>query len=199
MKFFTYLGVSFNTFLTLVIGLLLILFALQIITIEHITAALYFIEGQQLAIGLIGFLFILTGFALSQSILGKIQREKTVAFTNPQGEVIVSLTAVEDLIRRIISIIPEVKDSRPTVIAGKKGISIDLRLTLRTEVNIPEFTSRLQELVRSRIQDILGVEETISIRIFVVKISVDEPRKKKEAQHQEDEPIIPFQGYGKNL
>jgi len=203
MKLFTNLIVRFYTLIILIVGLILILMpislSLQIIRPEYIAVLLNFVETQQLLMGIIGLFLVLSSFGFSQLILGKIQREKTIAFTNPQGEVIVSLSAVEDLIRRIISVIPEIKDSRPSVIAGKKGIEIDLRLILRSEVNIPEFTSRIQELIRTKIQDILGVEETIMIRVYVVKISMEEQKKKKEPQNQEEEPLIPFHGYGKNL
>lgn len=200
MRLFTYLGILFYTVVLSVFGLLLMLFALQIIQIEHITTLLYYVENQHLSVGLAGLFLILTSFGFAQLFLGKIQREKTIAFKNPQGEVTVSLGAVEDLIRRIASGISEIKDSRADVIAGKKGIEIDVRLILKSEVNIPEFTCKLQELIRTKIQDILGVEETITIRVHVVKISTVEQKRKKESQQQEEEePVVPFQGYGKKL
>lgn len=131
-------------------------------------------------------------------ILGKFQREKTIAFTTSSGEVSISLSAVEDLIRRIAAIMPEIKELRPDVIATKKGIVVDLRLVLKSEANIPELTGRLQDITRSKLQEVLGIEEQIIIKIHVAKIVSREERerKKKEPQEQQ-EPAIPFGGYGR--
>ena len=65
---------------------------------------------------------------------------------------------------------PEVKEMKPNVRAGKKGISIVNRVTLYSDINIPETTEKIQNIVKSRVQDMLGVEEPINIRVHVVKI-----------------------------
>ena len=137
-------------------------------------------------------------FISAQIILGKFQREKTIAFTTSSGQVTISLSAVEDLIRRLAGIIPEVKELRPNVVANKKGIIVEMRVVLRSEANIPELTSRLQDLTRSKIQEVLGVDEQIIIRIHVAKITHDEkdPRRKKDFE-KEDRSTIPFSGYGR--
>ena len=110
-------------------------------------------------------------FSFAQIILGKFQREKTIAFTTSAGQVTISLSAVEDLIRRLAGIIPEVKELRPNAVANKKGIIVEMRVVLRSEANIPELTSRLQDITKSKIQEVLGVDEQIIIRIHVAKIA----------------------------
>jgi uncharacterized alkaline shock family protein YloU len=65
---------------------------------------------------------------------------------------------------------------------------------LKSEVNIPEFTAQLQEMLRSRVQEVLGIEEPIIIRIHISKIvSFQENLEKKKT---EEPPTIPF-GYRK--
>jgi len=83
-------------------------------------------------------------------------------------------------------------------VANKKGIIVDMRIILRSEANIPELTSRLQEITKSKIQEILGLEEQVIIRIHVAKISHDErdSRKRKEFE-KDDVSAIPFSGYGR--
>jgi len=112
--------------------------------------------------------------------------------------VTISLSAVEDLIRRLAGIIPEVKELRPNVVANKKGIIVEMRVVLRSEANIPELTSRLQDITKSKIQEVLGVDEQIIIRIHVAKIAHDEKdsRRKKDFE-KEDRSTIPFSGYGR--
>jgi hypothetical protein len=149
-------------------------------------------------VGLTGLLLILISFSFAQLILGRFQREKTIAFTTSSGEVTIALSAVEDLIRRLAGIMPEIKELRPDVIATKKGILVDLRVVLKSEANIPELTSRLQDITRSKIQDVLGIEEQIVIRIHVTKIiSIEERDRKRREIEKEEQPTIPFSGYGR--
>ncbi len=117
-----------------------------------------------------------------QITMGKIQREKTIAFENPDGQVTISLTAIEDFIKRAIRQLPEVKELKPSVRASKKGITIINRVTLYSDIHIPETTEKIQNIVKTRVQDMLGVEEPITIKVHVVKIvhkeeSSKEPKK----------------------
>jgi uncharacterized alkaline shock family protein YloU len=201
MRFFTVLGIVFYAAMIIVIGLALIVFALNLLLPVDINNLLTFVQGShnsRLVIGLSGVLLILISFSFAQIILGKFQREKTIAFTTTSGQVTISLSAVEDLIRRLAWIIPEVKELRPNVVANKKGIVVEMRVVLRSEANIPELTTRLQDITKSKIQEVLGVDEQIIIRIHVAKIAHDEKdsRRKKDFE-QEDRSTIPFSGYGR--
>lgn len=185
------------------IGGLIIGFSLHIIQIQDVVAmfeAGYNVFNMRIITALIGLLLILISIAFANLILGRIQKERTIAFNNPSGQVTVSLSAVEDLVKRLTANLAEVKETRPDVIATKKGIQIDLRVVLRSESNIPDLTLKLQELIKSRIQDILGVEEAVIIRVHVAKIITSEEEKDKKKKGQEkEEPIVPFQSYGTKL
>lgn len=198
MRFFTILGILFYATVIIVIGLILIASSFNILQLADINNLLKLIQNypnSRIIIGLSGLLLILISLSFAQLILGKLQREKTIAFTTSSGEVTIALSAVEDLIRRLAGVIPEIKELRPDVIANKKGIIVDLRVVLKSEANIPELTARLQDITRAKIQEVLGVEEQITIRIHVVKITPAEERRKKETEKQE--PPIPFGGYGR--
>ena len=201
MKFFTVLGIVFYAVMITVIGLALIVFALNLFLPADINNLLILAQSShnyRLVVGLSGVLLILISFSFAQIILGKFQREKTIAFTTSSGQVTISLSAVEDLIRRLAGIIPEVKELRPNVVANKKGIIVEMRVVLRSEANIPELTSRLQDITKSKIQEVLGVDEQIIIRIHVAKIAHDEKdvRRRKDFE-KEDRSTIPFSGYGR--
>jgi uncharacterized alkaline shock family protein YloU len=201
MRFFTVLGIIFYAVIIMVIGLALIVFALNLLLPVDINNLLTFAQSShnsRVVIGLSGALLILISFSFAQIILGKFQRERTIAFTTSTGQVTIALSAVEDLIRRLAGIIPEVKELRPNVVASKKGIIVEMRVVLRSEANIPELTSRLQDITKSKIQEVLGVDEQIIIRIHVAKIAHDEKdnRRRKDFE-KEDRSTIPFSGYGR--
>jgi uncharacterized alkaline shock family protein YloU len=201
MRFFTVLGIIFYAVVIIVIGLALIVFSLNLLLPQDVNSLLVYAQSNnnsRIIIGLSGVLLILISFSFAQVILGKFQREKTIAFATSSGQVTISLSAVEDLIRRLAGIIPEVKELRPDVVANKKGIIVDMRVVLRSEANIPELTSRLQDITKSKIQEVLGLEEQIIIRIHVAKIAHDEKdnRRRKDFE-KDDRSAIPFSGYGR--
>ena len=201
MKFLSILGILFYAAVITVIGLVLIVFALNLLLPQDVNNFLIYLQASsnsRIIIGMVGVLLILISFSFAQIILGKFQREKTIAFSTSGGQVTVSLSAVEDLIRRLAGVIPEIKELRPNVVANKKGIIADMRVVLRSEANIPELTSRLQDIAKSRIQEVLGLEEQIIIRIHVAKIAHDErdSRRRKDFD-KEVKPTIPFGGYGR--
>ena len=120
--------------------------------------------------------------------------ERTIAFENPAGKVTVSLTALEDLIKRLIVQMPEVKEIRPYMIATKKGLEVDIKLVLRHEVNIPDLTARFQDLVRRKIEEAVGMEGKINIRVHVTKISLKDIKSKNKDEFQAPTQA-PFHGY----
>lgn len=201
MRIFTVLGIVFYAAIIILIGLVMIVFSLNFLQPQDISNMLAFTQANtnsRIVVGLSGLLLILISFSFAQLILGKFQREKTIAFATSSGEVTIALSAVEDLIRRIAGIMPEIKELRPDVIATKKGILADLRIVLRSEANIPELTTRLQEITKTKIQETLGIEEQIMIKIHVAKIiSLEEKDKKRKEITEKEQATLPFGGYGR--
>jgi uncharacterized alkaline shock family protein YloU len=191
MRILSGLTLFFYTLIFLLVGALLIVISLDLIPREIIVDNLtmvYETPNVRLALGITGLLIILISFTVVNITMGKIQREKTIAFENPDGQVTISLSAIEDFIKRALKQLPEVKELRPSVKAGKKGIQIVNRVTLFSDINIPETTEKIQNIVKSRVQDMLGVDEPISIRVHVVKIAHKEEHarepKKDDAKPQ---------------
>lgn len=202
------LGILFYTAVLVFIGLLMIIFSivlsipgLQLQSIKFFNDMLYVIQtslNYRLVISLSGVLLIIISFSFMQLILVRFQREKTIAFHSPSGDVTIALSAIEDLIRHFVVIIPEIKELKPDVIANRKGnIIVNLRVILKSEANIPELTAQLQEITKSKIQEVLGVEEQIIIRIHIAKIISREEKERRRKENEKDEPKIPFGGYGR--
>jgi uncharacterized alkaline shock family protein YloU len=202
------LGILFYTAVLVFIGLLMIIFSivlsipgLQPQSVKFSTDLLYVIQSSlnyRLVISLSGVLLIIISFSFMQLILTRFQREKTIAFHSPSGDVTIALSAIEDLLRHFVVIIPEIKELKPDVIVNRKGnIIVNLRVILKSEANIPELTAQLQEITKSKIQEVLGVEEQIIIRIHIAKIISREEKERRRKEIDKDEPKIPFGGYGR--
>lgn len=194
MRFFGGLTLFFYTLIILMVGGLFIVIAANIIPLTYIIETLgtiYSNTDVRLILGVTGGLLIFIAIMIVQITAGIIKKEKTIAFENPDGQVTISLTAIEDFIKRAMKHLPEVKESRPNVRASKKGITIVNRVVLFSDVNIPETTEKIQNIVKSRVQDMLGVEEPVEIQINVVKIAHKEEKAKDV---KKDDKIPPFRG-----
>lgn len=194
MRIFSVLGVIFYTTVLLVLGGFMIILSLQIITPNDV---LLFLEqayqnlNSRLILGMTGILIMLLSISFAQIILGKMQREKTIGFPTPSGKVIISLSAIEDLIKKMLAKIPEIKESRPDIIAHKKKIDVNVRLVLNSDTNISELTTRLQGLIIEKIQQVLSVDEEITVKIHVTKIVSKESKHDKRSDTEEMEAPFP--------
>jgi uncharacterized alkaline shock family protein YloU len=197
MRYFGGLVLFFYTMVFVIIGVVFIAVSLGLIPQEYVADTINTLYGEyniRLIIGITGILMIIISMLVVRVTIGTIQREKTIAFENPDGQVTISLSAIEDFIKRALKQLPEVKELRPHVRAGKKGITIINRVTLFSDINIPETTEKIQNLVKTRVQDMLGVEEPISIKVHVVKI-VHKEESAKNVKKDDSKPQAPtFRG-----
>ncbi|MCM8782759.1 MAG: alkaline shock response membrane anchor protein AmaP [Candidatus Omnitrophica bacterium] len=194
MRVVSNLTIIFYSLFFLLIGILLILTAVNVLSRDLITYTLDFIytnANMRLVVGITGGLFMIVTLLFIQIVVGRMQMERTIAFDNPDGQVTISLSAIEDFIKRLIKQLPEIKELKPNVIATKRGIDITLRLILHSDINIPEITERAQSLVKGRIQDILGIEEPIFVKVHIAKIAQKE--ESREVKSTEKAPP-PFRG-----
>lgn len=183
MKIIGGLTLFFYALVFFALGCLFIAVSLGFLPQEMVAdsiAALYADPNAKIILGITGIILICVNIMVIQLIMGRIRREKTIAFENPNGQVTISLSAIEDFIKRALRQLPEVKELRPSVKAGKKGISIISKVTLFSDVNIPETAEKIQNIVKSRVQDMLGVEEPVNIRVRVVKIAHKEEAPKNQ-------------------
>ncbi len=118
MRFFTAISIRFYAAVLILIGLWIICFSLNLLSPQIIGTLLTDIQlniNSRIITGLSGLLLIIISSFFAQLVLGRFEREKTIAFTTPSGEVTIALTAVEDLIRRLTGIIPEIKELKHDV------------------------------------------------------------------------------------
>ncbi len=200
-RFLIGVGVFLLMIITLAAGSTLVVISLQLVSIADVTntlMAIYASRDLRVALGMSGFVIAVLGFVIFQMVTLKMQREKTIAFATPDGQVTVSLEAIGNYIRRITKHIQSIKEIKPDVIADKKGLQIFARVVLFEETNIPEVSEEIQRVVRKKIQEMLGIEEPIRTRVHIVKIvSKEDGEKTINEQKGESlvEPISPYRDY----
>ena len=85
------------------------------------------------------------------------------------GEVSIALTAIENLVQRAAAQVEGVKDVRSRVRARPEGVSVSLKAWVGSEVNVPTLGARLQETVRRRLEEVVGLKAA-AIRVAVKDI-----------------------------
>ena len=196
MNFIKRVGVIVYMLLMLAVGISLLLLSLGIVTPDSLSDALYAVGediAYQVTLGVIGAIFIIVGIIAPYRIEKKLKKNRVVSFQNQDGEVSVSLSAIEEYIRKIAKGIPGIKDIKPRVDINKKGIDIITNLSMSAGANIPEVTERIQMEVRSKVQGMLGVEETININVNIDKITGSGPiREEMLSEEAQGETQVPF-------
>ena len=178
-------------------GISIVLFVshvLDLMTVQHLLQMVYYDNQSGAIAGICAGGIMFMSYLLARLIYGRRRKERTIAFENPTGEVTVSLSALEDLIKRVIVQMPEIREIRPYMIATRKGLEVDIKLILRHEVNIPDLTARFGDLVRRKIEEAVGMEGKINIRIHVTKISLEDLKYKNKDEFQLPTQA-PFHGY----
>ncbi|MEW5895263.1 MAG: alkaline shock response membrane anchor protein AmaP [Candidatus Omnitrophota bacterium] len=198
MKLRVRLAVLFYEVVILLFVCFLSLFVAHIIPrdlTQEILDIIYYEPKMRLLFGLIALLLLIKTHLMAKTIYGVHQKERNIAFDNPEGRVSVSLAAMEDLIRRVVLQAAEVKEVRTSILAGKKGLNVQARLVLSGDVNIPEVSSRVQKTIQRKIQDMIGLEESILVEVDVTKIIPQVSIKKKEEKPISPSQSGPFEGY----
>lgn len=198
MKLFTWIIMTCYIVLFILLGIGLVAFAAHWIPVEGTTFWLEMAYSQRnlrIACFLTGVGLILLNWMYAELALAKLQRQKTIAIENPDGQVTVSLTAIEDFIRRSAHELPEVKEIRSDVVARKGKIVVRARATLWSGTHIPEAAERIQSIVKAKVQEMLsGLEEPIIVRVHVAKIAQRE--EKSAAPERRPGPYAtPYRGF----
>ncbi|MBI4436960.1 MAG: alkaline shock response membrane anchor protein AmaP [Candidatus Omnitrophica bacterium] len=197
MRFLSQLFRLLGALFFLLTGVVLLILAARLLSIDDLNvllSALYDSTKTRLLLGAIGGAILLATVTFARVIILQIQRERTIAFHNPDGEVTVALDAIEDFIKRVGSDLNGIKEIKPYVRATRSGIVVTVRGTLWADTHIPEATERLQHVVRSHIHDILGVEEPITIHVHIGKVA-QRPTKKEKATEKESVQDLEFENF----
>jgi len=173
MKIIIGLIVFIYTVVFLALGLSLLGVFSGIITIDQIKSFLDIVYGSSLNllyVGLVGLVVLILAFLYVYSILKRHQGKKAMSFRNSGGEVSISLGAIEDFIKRISEDVAEIKSLDCKVINTRKKLLVLNNITIWAGINIPEITEKFQNLIKVRLQELLGIEENITVKIYIREV-----------------------------
>ena len=138
-----------------------------------------YLFGRELLTGAIGAVMIIMGLIVILIAVQNLRPEQTISIQSPEGELRIAFSAIEELLRKASREIRGVRELKPRVVATKRGLEVRNRASIEAGVSIPEITTRIQELFRSQIREVLGIEEVGAIRTYVHKIITEEQSREE--------------------
>lgn len=199
MRILVRVAIFFYVLIISIVGLAAMLFLAHFVALDAYEKFIAYLYKDPRAGTIAGFIVASTmiiSFALARLIYGRQAQERIITFDNPLGRVTISISALEDLVRRLVVRTPQIKEIRPEISATKQGLKVNVRLILRSDANISELTASLQELIKGRIQDVIGKEEKVLVRVHVIKISSDNIHSGKKGPEDDSiDPPLHFYGY----
>ncbi len=131
---------------------------------------------NQIILGMAGALLI---FLVIYLIWQKAQIDKgnlSVVQRTSFGEIKISIESIKRLTLKVVKGIGEITETRPEVnILKSGGINIDLHLSVKQDVNIPELSEKVQRKLKEYLLETSGIE-TKEIKIHVDKIFYEDKK-----------------------
>lgn len=146
---------------------------------------------MRLSVATTGVLLILICFLYLKTIFNTSRKNKSIAFDSPQGNVSITLFAIEDMLKKMLEEKTEVSHIKAKVFLKKKYIQVDTKGVLNTEVNLIDFTKEIQEQVKEKMHVLLGEDKNVQVNLKIEKIALGS----KKISTEENEPEVPFRNY----
>ncbi|MGD2278645.1 MAG: alkaline shock response membrane anchor protein AmaP [Candidatus Omnitrophota bacterium] len=194
MVFLKKLAVLIYALLLVCAGALFVLLPLNVISADQWTGVANAIGENlhlQVAVGCVGAIIILIGVTAPFRAAKGLQGTRIIAFQNPDGEVTISITAIEDYIKKIAGTLADIKDIKSRVSSSRRGINIVCDISILPGANIPEVTEQMQSAIKNKLSGMLGVEEKINIQMNISKIAKG-AMEPETGGIEEPVPHVPF-------
>lgn len=185
----------FAVFAFLTLGSLFMLVSLHILSVDDAVLRvreLYMSPIRSIQTGFVGLLFITIGLAFSKILVKRGRPQEAVIFQSEIGPIVVSVTAIEDIAKKVLKRFHLVKEWKiKTMIRGKK-VELKLRLVLWSGSRVTELLSEIQTEIRSRMKKLLGRENQVEVTCDVLRIE-DHESSIPEIESEQDKPVMLYQ------
>ena len=102
-----------------------------------------------------------------------IRKESFLKYNTNEGEILISVFAVEDFIKKVARNFREIKDVYPSItLKGKDSLEVKIKLKIWSGVhNLPIAIEEIQKEIRVQIQNMIGIENVQGVHVFLAKDS----------------------------
>jgi len=182
------------TVLSLSLGIFLIGASLSLINVSTIftfleTEIFSNFSTKSILLG-VGTTLILLYVRYIQATFRRFRRNKAITFESPQGNVSITLFAIEDMLKKMLEERNEISHIKPKVFLRKKWIELNAQGVLMAEVNLVELTGQIQEKIKEKMQTLLGEDKKVKVNLEIKKVALG-----ASSPEEISESKIPFRNY----
>ncbi|MDI3269552.1 MAG: alkaline shock response membrane anchor protein AmaP [Bacillota bacterium] len=136
-------------------------------------------SSGRVVLGMVATIFFGVSVRLLWFAFRRPQRYRAVVHQGDLGEVRITLEAVENLVQRVARGVQGVREVKPAVARGERGLEVYLRLWVAPDVNIPRLADLLRQEIRRYVEDVVGVE-VVQVDLSVENITSENRRARVE-------------------
>ena len=177
MKVVNVFAQLFAIFSFLTLGSLLVIVAFHILSAEDALLRIqeiYQSPWKSVQAGILGLFFIMVGLIFSKLLLKAGRESEAIIFQSDMGPMVISVTAIEDVVKKALKRFHLVKESKVKTLIHGKNVELKIRIILWSGGQVPELLADIQQQVRARVKKLLGPENAIEINCDVQKIEDQE-------------------------
>lgn len=127
-------------------------------------------EQQRFVLAVILAAFFLAAVKLLLSSLQKKVVAHTIIKDTALGQIHITVEALENLVLKTGYQISGVKDLKPRIILGDRGVSVILKAVVASDLNIPSLSDQLQLRIKDHLAEVAGIEVR-NVKVLVTNIS----------------------------
>lgn len=150
-------------------ALLFLSFAFSILPLGQVDFYISYLYGNLYGALIALVVLIISLWLFSKSFKTK-ESAKMITQSTPQGEYMVSFTALESMVLKASKEIEGVKDLEPQIIYSDRKLSIFIKTVVFSDYEIPTVSQQLQESVKSYVEEMAGIS-VFTVKIFVENVS----------------------------
>ncbi len=105
----------------------------------------------------------------------KANTKHVVLAEGAMGQVKVAISAIENLVEKLVSKIDGVREVTSKMFETQQGVGIDVRASVTPDLNVPAVSDEIQNRVKDRVYEVTGL--TVStVKVSIENISAKKPR-----------------------
>lgn len=122
-------------------------------------------------------ILVLAGIRLLWSSISKPDRSGrfVVLSESAMGQTRISIQAMENLAVKVVSQINGVREVKSRIVSAAQGVGIQIQAVVTPDINIPEISASIQDLVKEKVFAVTGVTVK-SVAVTIKNISAQKPR-----------------------
>ncbi len=162
----------------LLVGAAIFIFAVKYNLIPQLAFHLPGWAGENVVLAVVAALLLIALILFSLGLRKSKKAGNAVMKGSEYGEVAISITAIENMVLRVVQQTKGIKDVSRAVSYTQDGLIIKVRIRVMPDVAIPGISSELQSKAKEYVEEITGIT-VHEVKVMVENIVVDQASSKK--------------------